>query len=758
MPKDSIEIVLTVQEARQDDIDRGIVRIENEFLKKLGLQQGDFVEIEGDKKTVAIAGRAYPADLGLGTIRMDPSIRKNTGTSISEKVTIRAIEVKPAKKITIAPYQKGMRIQAPSKIFLRALIGRPVSKGDIISPATNSRVRRIRGYDPLEDITDILGAAMSGGLPFMSGLKFVVVNTNPKGSVLVTEETQLELKPEAVEITEEHIPDVSYEDIGGLKEEVEKVREMIEIPLKRPELFDRLGIQPPKGVLLYGPPGTGKTLLAKAVASESQASFHLINGPEIMSKFVGDAEKKIRAIFDEAEKNAPAIIFIDEIDAIAPKREESYGEVERRVVAQLLTLMDGMKGRGKVIVIAATNRQDALDPALRRGGRFDREIEIGVPNYEGRLQVLKIHTRNMPISGDVELEDLARVTHGFVGADLEALCKEAAMNVIRRLALKHSLKDDTPLSEEIMKKLIVNKKDFTDAFRNVTPSAMREILIETPNVPWSRIGGLNLVKQQLQESVEWPIKNPEMFKRMGIRSPKGILLYGPPGTGKTLLAKAVATESEANFISVKGPELLNKYVGESEKAVREIFKKAKQVAPSVIFFDEIDAIASVRGGGNDGGAKAREGVVNQILTELDGIEDLSEVVILAATNRPELVDPALLRPGRFDRHLLVTPPNKDAIQEILKIHTKDVPLVNKDVLLKYLKNKLNGYSGADIEAVVREAAMLALREDNKADKVKKKHFIEALTKVKPSLSKIEVMAYKDAIKEAESKAGPAYLG
>ena len=757
MPKDSMEIILTVQEARQDDIDRGIVRIENEFLKKLGLQQGDFVEIEGDKKTVAIAGRAYPADLGLGTIRMDPSIRKNTGTSISEKVKIRAIDVIPAKKITIAPYQKGMRIQAPSKIFLKALMGRPVSKGDIVSPTTQSRIRRIRGYDPLLELNDILGAAMNGGLPFMAGLKFVVVKTNPKGAVLVTEDTELELKPEAVEISEEQIPDVSYEDIGGLKDEVEKVREMIEIPLKRPELFDRLGIQPPKGVLLYGPPGTGKTLLAKAVASESQASFHLINGPEIMSKFVGDAEKKIRTIFDEAEKNAPAIIFIDEIDAIAPKREESYGEVERRVVAQLLTLMDGMKGRGKVIVIAATNRQDALDPALRRGGRFDREIEIGVPNYEGRLQVLKIHTRNMPLTKDVNLEELARSTHGFVGADLEALCKEAAMNVIRRLALKHSLKDDTPLSEELMKKLIVNKKDFVDAFKNVTPSAMREILIETPNVPWSRIGGLTEVKQQLQESVEWPIKNPEMFKRMGIRAPKGVLLYGPPGTGKTLLAKAVATESEANFISVKGPELLNKYVGESEKAVREIFKKAKQVAPSVIFFDEIDAIASVRGGGSDGGAKAREGVVNQILTELDGIEDLSEVVILAATNRPELVDPALLRPGRFDRHLLVTPPNKTAIQEILKIHTKDVPIAN-DVTLKYLTEKLIGYSGADIEAVVREAAMLALRENNKADKVKKKHFTEALSKVRPSLSKIEVNAYKTAIREAEGRVGPAYLG
>jgi transitional endoplasmic reticulum ATPase len=615
------------------------------------------------------------------------------------------------------------------------------------------------------EFAELLGSAgldIGGALPFMSGLRFAVVNVSPKGAVLITEDTRIELKSEAVQISEDSIPDVSYEDIGGLKDEVEKVREMIEIPMKRPELFDRLGIQPPKGVLLYGPPGTGKTLLAKAVASESQASFHLINGPEIMSKFVGDAEKKIRAIFDEAEKEAPSIIFIDEIDAIAPKREESYGEVERRVVAQLLTLMDGMKKRGKVIVIAATNREDALDPALRRGGRFDREIEIGVPNKAGRLQVLKIHTRNMPLARNVNLNELAAVTHGFVGADLESLAKEAAMNVIRRVIIKHDLKDDEPITEEIMKKLVVRMADFKDALKNVTPSAMREILVETPNVPWERIGGLEKTKAELIEAVEWPIKNRKMFTDMGIRPPRGILLYGPPGTGKTLLAKAVATESEANFISVKGPELLNKWVGESEKAVREIFKKAKQVAPAVIFFDEIDSIAGVRQGGE--GARASESVVNQILTEIDGVEELSDVVVLAATNRPELVDSALLRPGRFDRHLLVSPPNVDARIEIFKVHTKEVPLA-KEVSLSSLAKDTEGYSGADIEAVVREAAMIVLRDIKEGRKTKgvvmKKHFTEALKKVKPSLSKLELNKYREALEAASAAApqnGPSYMG
>ena len=761
MAKD--EIILKVQEAVQDDVDKGVVRIENEFLKKLGIEQGDFVEIQGDKKTVAIAGRAFPADLGLGTIRMDPLTRKNSGTSVSERVTIRAAEVEVAKKVTLAPAQKGVRIKAPAQMFQRALLRRPVSKGDIVTISTSRQRRFNNRGDPLMEFAEALaGLDIGGALPFMSGLRFAVVSATPKGAVLITEDTKIDLKSEAVQISEDAVPDVSYEDIGGLKGEVEKVREMIEIPMKRPELFDRLGIQPPKGVLLYGPPGTGKTLLAKAVASESQASFHLINGPEIMSKFVGDAEKKIRAIFDEAEKEAPSIIFIDEIDAIAPKREESYGEVERRVVAQLLTLMDGMKGRGKVIVIAATNREDALDPALRRGGRFDREIEIGVPNKEGRLQVLKIHTRNMPLARNVSLNELAEVTHGFVGADLESLAKEAAMNVIRRVIMKHDLKDDEPLTEEIMKKLVVRMADFKDALKNVTPSAMREILVETPNVPWERIGGLEKTKSELIESVEWPIKNRKMFTDMGIRPPRGILLYGPPGTGKTLLAKAVATESEANFISVKGPELLNKWVGESEKAVREIFKKAKQVAPAVIFFDEIDSIAGARQGNES--SKASESVVNQILTEIDGVEELSDVVVLAATNRPELVDAALLRPGRFDRHLLVSPPNKEARVEIFKVHTKEVPLA-KEVSLANLAKDTEGYSGADIEAVVREAAMIVLREIKEGKKgkgvVMKKHFTEALKKVKPSLSKLELNKYREALEAASVVApsnGPSYMG
>ena len=753
----STAIVLKVQEAVQDDVDKGVVRIENEHLKKLGLEQGDFVEVEGDKKTVAIAGRAFPADLGLGTIRMDSATRKNAGTSISEKVKIRAVKVTPAKKVVLAPAQKGMVIQAPPQMFRRVLKGRAFMKGDLVAVSTGRRQRRAQfsgtPFDILDQMVNELGGQGSGFAFGLSGLRFVVVNTSPKGAVMVTEDTDVELRSEAVSISEEHVPHVSYEDIGGLKSEVEKVREMIEIPLKRPELFDRLGIQPPKGVLLYGPPGTGKTLLAKAVASESQANFSIINGPEIMSKFVGDAEKRIRQIFDDAEKNAPSIIFIDEIDAIAPKREESYGEVERRVVAQLLTLMDGMKSRGRVIVIAATNRQDALDPALRRGGRFDREIEIGVPNKEERWQVLKIHTRNMPLAKDVSLKELADTTHGFVGADLEALCKEAAMNVIRRLALKYSLKDDEPLAEEIMKKLVVRKGDFRDALRNVSPSAMREILVETPNVKWEDIGGLKKTKQELIEAVEWPLKNPEMFSRLGIRPPRGILLYGPPGTGKTLLAKAVAAESEANFISVKGPEVLNKWVGESEKAIREIFKKAKQVAPSIIFFDEIDSIASARVGGTH--SKVHESVVNQILTEIDGIEDLGDVVVIAATNRPELVDSALLRPGRFDRHLLVTPPDKKARLAVLKVHTKDVPMA-KDVPINKISDNLAGYSGADIEAIVREAAMIALRADNKAKIVRKKHFDEAIKRVKPSLSKLELNKYSEAILTASSS--PEYMG
>ncbi|MEM2874251.1 MAG: CDC48 family AAA ATPase [Candidatus Nanoarchaeia archaeon] len=754
------EVKLKVAEAQQDDVNKGIVRIDSQVMKELGIQQGSIIEIEGARKTAAVAGRAFPSDIGLAIIRMDGLTRKNAGTSIGEYVSVRPIEIKPALSVAIAPAQKGMFIQAHPDIFKRALLGRAVSKGDIISLGGTKRRRVTMTGNPFfDDIFKIMDEEFSLGLGFGIDIKYVVVSTNPKEAVLITEDTEVEVLPEAVELKEEKIPEVTYEDIGGLQEELKKVREMIELPLKHPELFETLGVQPPKGVLLYGPPGTGKTLIAKAVANEASAHFMSVAGPEIMNKFVGEAEKRLRDIFMEAEKNAPAIIFIDEIDAIAPKREESYGEVERRVVAQLLALMDGLKSRGRVIVIAATNRPDALDPALRRGGRFDREIEIGVPNKEGRLEILKIHTRNMPISKDVDLKELASVTHGFVGADLEGLCKEAAMAALRRMLpqFQLELKDKERIPQEILEKLRVTKADFKEALKLVRPSAMREVLIETPKVKWSDIGGLESVKQEMKEAVEWPLKNPEAFKRLGIRPPRGVLLYGPPGCGKTLIAKAVAAESQANFIYVKGPEIISKWVGESEKAIREIFKKARQVAPSIIFFDEIDSIASKRGNVSD--AKVTERVVDQLLTEMDGLEEMADVVVLAATNRPELVDPALLRPGRFDRFLLVPPPDEATRLEILKVHLKNMPTEKLDLV--EMAKRLEGYSGADIEAICREAAMLALREDIKAKVVKKAHFEQALEKVRPSLSKRDIDRYISSLaaaKRGEAAYIPAYMG
>ncbi|MBD3263219.1 CDC48 family AAA ATPase [Candidatus Woesearchaeota archaeon] len=762
--KDNIEkeISLKVAEAQQDDVNKGIVRIDSQIMKQLGISQGSIVEIEGNKKTAAIAGRAFPADLGLAIIRMDGYTRRNAKTSIGEHVTIRKTEVQHAESITIAPAQKGVSVkivgEGSTEGIKRALLGRAMVKGDLISLGGTRRRRRTFHGSPFEEIfADILEDSFGTmGMPFARFNRFVVVATQPKGPVVVTENTKLDLKPEAVDFKEETLPDVTYEDIGGLTEEIKKVREMIEIPLKHPELFEQLGIQPPKGVLLYGPPGTGKTLLAKAVATESNATFMSINGPEIMSKFVGEAEKKLREIFENAEKNAPAIVFIDEIDAIASKRGESFGEVERRVVAQLLALMDGLKSRGKIIVIAATNRQDALDPALRRGGRFDREIEIGVPNKTGRLNILKIHTRNMPLEDDVDLKKLADVTHGFVGADLEGLCKEAAMSVLRRIIPAANIQEEEKIPKKILDKLKVKKLDFKEALKLVRPSAMREVLIESPKVKWEQVGGLKKAKQELQEAVEWPIKHPKAFKRMGIRPPQGIMLYGPSGCGKTLLAKAVATESEANFISVKGPEVLSKWVGESEKAIREIFKKARQVAPCIIFFDEIDAIASRRGS-DAGGSRVGDKVVNQILTEIDGLEDLNDVAVIAATNRPELIDSALLRPGRFDRHILVTQPNQETRKQIFEIHTNGMPLA-KDVNLEKLAKKTENYSGADIEAICREAAMLSLRKDLKADKVELIHFERALKDVKPSLSKNDTEKYVTALAESKlGKTSPDYM-
>ncbi len=759
------DVKLRVVEAIQDDVNKGIVRIDSSFMREADIRPGDIVELEGGRKTVAIVDRALPGDIGLNHIRMDGLCRKNAQTGIGETVKVRKVDVKEAKKVVIAPAREGIIVKTSSPyVFKQGLLGRAVVKGDIISLGGAKRRRTTMTGSPFfDEVFSMMEQDMGMGMGFGFGdLKFVVAETNPKQPVIITDATEIVLNPEAMEIKEEAIPGVTYEDIGGLEEEVKKIREMVELPLKHPEIFQRLGVDAPKGVLLHGPPGTGKTLLAKAVANETNSHFIVINGPEIMSKYYGQSEENLRKKFEEAEKNAPSIIFIDEIDAIASKREETRGEVERRVVAQLLALMDGLKSRGRVVVIAATNVPNILDPALRRPGRFDRELEIGVPNKEGRLNILKIHTRNMPMSKDVNLKEIAAITHGFVGADLSSLAKEAAMIVLRRVLpdLKYDKEETIP--EEILNKLQITKSDIKEALKVVRPSALREVLVEIPNVKWTDIGGLENVKQELIEAVEWPLKHPEAFTRLGVKPPKGILLYGAPGTGKTLMAKAVANESEANFISIKGPELLSKWVGESEKAVREIFKKARQTAPTIIFFDEIDSLVPRRGSSSD--SNVAERVVNQLLTEIDGLEDLHDIVIIGATNRPDMVDPALLRPGRFDRIILTSVPDKKARFEILKLHTKGMPL--KDVDVDYLAEETEGFVGADIEALCREAAMLALREDMKNKMITADHFEQALMKVAPSVTKdVEQMyiALQDKFKaararEMKAEAKPLYFG
>ncbi len=724
------EMKLKVAEAfSQSDVGRSIARIDPASMEKLGLKDGDVIEIEGRKLTAATVASSQ-SDIGLGIIRIDGYIRKNAGTSIGDEVTVRVANVKEAQKVVLAPVDQQIMIRGDVKA---AFLGRVLSKGDIILAGLTQLPMR-------GGLFDEFFKEMRMDFAPMGELKLAVVSTKPAGVVMITQMTDIELQTVPVDVSKlegvKSIVDVTYEDIGGLKEEVKKVREMIEIPLKRPELFERLGISPPKGVLMHGPPGTGKTLLAKAVANESDAHFIAINGPEIMSKYVGGSEERLREIFEEAEENAPSIIFIDEIDAIAPKREEVTGEVERRIVAQLLTLMDGLKTRGQVVVIGATNRPDALDPAIRRPGRFDREIEIGVPDKDERKEILQIHTRGMPLDEKVDLDELAEVTHGFVGADLESLCKEAAMRVLRRVL--PDIKADEEIPKKTLKKMIVKKADFKEALKEIQPSALREVLVQVPNVSWDDIGGLENAKQELKEAVEWPLKYPETFDKFGIRPPKGVLIYGPPGTGKTLLAKAVASESESNFIAVKGPELLSKWVGESEKGVREIFRKARQTAPTVIFFDEIDSIASTRSGGStDSGVTQR--VVNQLLTEIDGMEELQDVAVIAATNRVDIIDPALLRPGRFDRHIKVDAPDEEARYQIFKVHTRNMPLAD-DVDLKRLAKDTGGYVGADIEAVCREAVMLTLRDNIKAENVKMKYFKEAMNKVKPK-SDVELVHY-----------------
>lgn len=729
--EDQPELKLKVAEAHQPDVGRGIARIASEHMETLGVSPGEPIELEGARVTGAIAAVAYQADAGLDIVRMDGLIRANGGAGVGDAIRVRKAKWKPAGQVTLAPARKGLHIVAHPDSLRAVLVGRVVRTGDVVSTAARAEGSPF-GSDLL--IERIFREFTQMGPSFGLGeIHLKVVSTQPGGLVRITPDTEIELLPEHVEVAERgrDVPEVAYEDIGGLRDVIQKIREMVELPLKKPELFDRLGIDPPKGVLLTGPPGTGKTLLAKAVANETDAHFIAISGPEIMSRFYGESEGRLREIFEQAEKNAPAIIFIDELDSIAPKRAEVTGEVERRVVAQLLTLMDGLKQRRNVIVIGATNRIEGIDPALRRPGRFDREIEVRVPDRDGRKEILMVHTRGMPLAPDVNLDVLAGLTHGFVGSDIAALAREAAMNVLRKLLPKINL-DEEGIPKEVADELVVRWEDFDRSMKEVRPSAMREVMVEVPTVTWHDIGGLEEVQQLLREAVELPLTNAEAFRRLGVTPPKGILLYGPPGTGKTTLAKAVANESQANFITAKGSELLSKWYGESEQRVAEMFRRARQVAPTVIFLDELDALVPRRGTAT-GEPHATERIVNQMLAEMDGLEELRGVVVIGATNRPDLVDPALLRPGRFDELIYVPVPDQGARLAIFRVHTRGMSLA-PDVDIEKLAARTNGYTGADIAEVCRKSGRVALREALDAKQVTMAHFEQALEKTPRSVT------------------------
>ena len=717
---------LKVAEAEQRDIGRKIVRIDPDAAQSLNVMTGDALELSSfGKNAVLLSWPGRDKDRGTGLVRIDGYTRNKLDVGIGDTIEVKKVESKDAKSITFAPTEP-LRIIGAEQYLAESLNGQLMTKGDII---------------PL----NVMGQRID----------LVVISTDPSGPIIINDATKVTVSEDsakAVQATQEgKVPSITYEDIGGIRNEIARVREMIELPLRHPELFKRLGVEAPKGVLLHGPPGTGKTLLARAVANETNANFYSIGGPEIMSKYYGESEEKLRNVFEQAEKNAPSIIFIDEIDSIAPKREEVSGEVERRIVAQLLSLMDGLKSRGKVVVIGATNRVNAIDPALRRPGRFDRELEIGVPDREGRLEILQIHTRGMPLAKDVNLEKLADISHGFVGADLQSLSKEAGMRSLRRILPNIDLSSES-IPSDTLRKIIVTMNDFMDVIKEMEPSAMREVFVEIPDINWDDIGGLESIKQEMQEAVEWPLKYQGIFTFADAVPPKGILLYGPPGTGKTLMAKAAANESEANFISIKGPELLSKWVGESEKGVREIFRKARQAAPCIIFFDEIDAIAPKRGG-DFGDSHVTERLISQLLTELDGLEILTNVVVIGATNRPDIVDAALLRPGRFDRLLYVPPPDRDSRIQIIKIHIKKKPL-DDSVNIEKLADQTEGYTGADIASLSSASVMLALREhvskykdpkeaeEHKEElKIHMTHFEDAMKKIRP-LSTQELNMYK----------------
>jgi len=733
---------LTVAKADPNDSGRGIARLDPHTLMLLQLIPGDIIEIEGKKITAAKVWRADRNNWEKNIIQIDGFIRQNAGVGIGDTIIIRKANVQPAEKVVLAPSEgTPIKFQGDAEdIIKHQIMKRPINKGDII-PVMSTMTH------------PFLGRVVTG-----QEIPLIAIEAEPEGIILITEKTEIKLREKPV-VLDVKGTGITYENIGGLSDEIQRLREMIELPMKHPELFERLGIEPPKGVLMHGPPGTGKTLIAKAVANESGANFFSIAGPEIMSKYYGESEQRLRELFEQANKAAPSIIFIDELDSIAPKREEVTGEVERRVVAQLLTMMDGLEERGQVVVIGATNRVDAIDPALRRPGRFDREIEIGVPDQKDRLEIFQIHTRGMPLSKEVKLDYISERTHGFVGADISALAKEAAMKALRRYLPKIKLDEIVP--REILESMEVTGNDFEEALKEVEPSAMREVMIEVPKVKWDDIGGLEDARQELIEAVEWPLKFPEKFEKMSIRPPRGILLYGPPGTGKTLLAKAVATESSANFISVRGPQLLSKWVGESEKSIRELFKKARQVSPSIIFLDELDAIAPIRG--TEFGSKTSERVINQLLTELDGIEVLKSVVVIAATNRPEIIDPALIRSGRFDRLVFIGPPGKAGRVSIFNIHLKNLKDKHlcEDVNIDELADLTENYVGSDIESLCREAVMLALRENFETDIVEMRHFNEALKKVRPALADDMVEYYQklqEQFKGGTKQEQKSYIG
>ncbi len=731
---------LRIERLEKSRSGRSLCYIDQDIMLGLELNTGDIIEIRGKKKTTGIAVSSVQ-DRGTGNIRLDGLQRLNAGATIGEFITVKLAEVYPAVEIVLTPTRPNIDLKRQAEAIKGKLIDKPVVLGDIVD-VLGTFVQQESGDNPMSDIMKMF---QMGGKrrPTLGTLRLIVENLRPQDRVVkITRDTIIKVN-KRVAVLNVSGGVVTYDDVGGLTDEIQRIREMVELPIKHPELFHRLNIDPPKGVLFYGPSGTGKTLMAKAVSQESNANFITINGPEIMSKFYGASEGRLRDIFREAEENAPSIIFIDEIDSIAPKRVDTSGEVERRVVSQLLSLMDGLRGRGEIICVGATNRINSIDEALRRPGRFDREIEFGVPNAKGRKEVFQIHTRGMPLEEDVDLDNYAETTHGFVGADIMAICREAAMFSLRRILPKINL--DEPIPGEIIQELKIKDEDFIKASNLIEPSAMREVMVEIPDMGWDDIGGLEEIKQELKEAVEWPLKYPKLYERAGIRPLNGILLFGPPGCGKTLLAKAIANESQCNFIAIKGPEIYSKWVGESERAVREIFRKARQAAPSIIYFDEIDAIASGRGGHE--GTQTFASIVNQILVEMDGIENRKGIIIIASTNRPDIVDSAFLRPGRFDRLIFVKAPDFEARLKILEVHTKDMPL-DEEISLKKIAQNTEGYSGADLENVCREAGMEAIREKmNELEKIENKHFEFALSKIKSTLPRDILDRYANLAKE-----------